>query len=322
MPVENPTPPNASAPAPAAGPQPASNGQKGPVQGGQPWVPLRQGQILEDRGHKVECLICDAKSFVVYLDENLDPWHWYYDGYWPEGVDAPLPRWYLDASNRVNALESVPLDGIPRSSQLAFRKLVASGMARALEERRYDTAKVAFDEAERFITELRANTHRARALYILVATLAAVVIGLAGLLLWLYRTQLAGPLDRMVLMALVGSSVGCLGAYLSVLLRFNTMTIQPEVATWQHGVTGAARLLAGTIGAGLVAAAMQANVLLGFGRPDENGALFILGCAVAGFSERMVPALMGQLENHPQPRDAEPSRPQGMPRGGAANSTG
>jgi hypothetical protein len=94
---------------------------------------------------------------------------------------------------------------------------------------------------------------------------------------------------------LIGAAAGAGGALLSILTTSKTLANEPYATKQIHVFLGAARILAGTLGAVLAAFALKSGfVSIGSGNRYE---LFLLVCMVAGLSERLVPNFIERIES-------------------------
>jgi hypothetical protein len=91
---------------------------------------------------------------------------------------------------------------------------------------------------------------------------------------------------------LMGTLVGGLGAWLSVIQRSRSTELDVAAGPVRHHVEGALRILTGILGSFLVALAIRAGLSL----PGKDLSVIMVIGMVAGASERLVPSLIEQIE--------------------------
>jgi hypothetical protein len=91
---------------------------------------------------------------------------------------------------------------------------------------------------------------------------------------------------------MMGTAIGGLGAWLSVIQRSRTTELDVAAGPALHYLEGAFRIMAGTLGALLVALAIRAGLLV---HGTQLAAIMVI-CMVAGASERLVPSFIEQIE--------------------------
>jgi hypothetical protein len=228
--------------------------------------------------------------------------------------------------NRVAELTALPIEHLPSQDQLAFRYFLAEAVARVLRDRESEpptspagtaemneaagvvataaaqavaeaaadaeAAQNALDGALTFYTARNAEISRGWYLGA-SASAASVVIGLV-LILWLAHPWVQSFFGKRLFDIIMGAGAGGAGALLSVLIGSRNYTPDTSTARLIHWFQGGARILAGTLGAVIVALAIKGNLMLGQIAP--NGDLFLFVCMAAGWSERLVPNLIERFE--------------------------
>jgi hypothetical protein len=189
--------------------------------------------------------------------------------------------------NRVGQLEAVNIQYLSRIQVTSYKRMIAEGVAR-LFEKNIGAANSALDLAETWITAR--NTEIARGWYLMGSGLAALV-SLALVIILGYWNQFLSTLPYYTL--LVGTAFGGLGAWFSVIQRSRTAGLDVAAGKVPHYLEGAFRIMAGSLGALLVAMGIRAGFL-----PQANrlAALMVI-CMVAGVSERLVPSFIEQMES-------------------------
>ena len=84
---------------------------------------------------------------------------------------------------------------------------------------------------------------------------------------------------------------------MSILFRFEKITIEPAAGSRVHHYEGAARTLAGNLGGLLAALAIKGNLALGILKGSNYQLAVVLAlCLVAGTSERFVRGFIKKME--------------------------
>jgi uncharacterized protein YegP (UPF0339 family) len=130
---------------------------------------------------------------------------------------------------------------------------------------------------------------RARLSYVLASLAAATVLELV--VLPIYFLTPASNLKLVIL----GGCFGAIGATISVLQRNPSLELDPWMSTRYHALQGVTRIVLGFIFGGTFVIASKANFVLGVIRNNPYPLLIL--CIVAGFSERLIPELLGKFES-------------------------
>jgi hypothetical protein len=237
-----------------------------------------------------------SKRFIVYLDEDLAV-------EWACVDHFDLTPEVGRVLNRVAEMMALPVMHLPFQERLAFRSLVAEAVARVVRDRP-DVAEMtadagaahdALDKALSFYTARSAEI--SRWWYLTASVLAAGALLLVVLFLCLLRSLVEPLIGTSAFEVTMGAGAGGAGALLSVLIGSRNYT--PDTSTRRdiHWFQGAARILAGTLGAVVVALAIKGNLVLGQVAPTAHTQeLFLFLCMIAGWSERLVPNLIERFE--------------------------
>jgi hypothetical protein len=254
-----------------------------------------------------------SKRFIVYLDEDLAV-------EWACVDHFDLTPEVGRVLNRVAEMMALPVTHLPFQERLAFRSLVAEAVARVVRDRP-DSSTVnpssaapappsanvaemtadagaahdALDKALSFYTARSAEI--SRWWYLTASVLAAGALLLVVLFLCLLRSLIEPLIGTSAFEVAMGAGAGGAGALLSVLIGSRNYT--PDTSTRRdiHWFQGAARILAGTLGAVVVALAIKGNLVLGQVAPTAHTQeIFLFLCMIAGWSERLVPNLIERFE--------------------------
>lgn len=237
-------------------------------------------------GNKIKWLISSDDNFIVYIsDDEKDGADLYVE--WNSN-DCSLQKPEMGPClNRVGQLEAVNIQYLSKIQITSYKRMIAESVAR-LFENNIEAAKSALDLAESWITAR--NTEIARRWYLVGSGIAASVSALLVLVLGHWNQQLS-TLPYYNLM--VGTAFGGLGAWLSVIQRSRTASLDVAAGSPLHYLDGAFRIMAGSLGALLVAMAIRAGLFV-----HASGlSVLMVTCMVAGVSERLVPSLIEQIES-------------------------
>jgi hypothetical protein len=258
---------------------------KGKRGGGVPQ--LREGDFDENLGKTVDTLIANTPDYVVYLDEDL-----YVE--WAFRITMDLLPDVNAVLNNVSKLEAVSVSHLSEEQVRSFRRMLGEGVARALDGEAEQASEI-LAVAEQWIG--KRNSEAARRWYLTSATIAALCSAIGGGLVWLFREPLIAAHGRNALEVLLGTSTGGLGAFLFLISRTRKLNIDSSAGRQIHYFEGALRVIAGVIGAFLVALSVKAELLLGFVQTSDNSLPVIcVLCMAAGWSERLVPSIIGHVE--------------------------
>jgi hypothetical protein len=253
-------------------------------------------------------IIFITDDFIVFLDTNRDTYWWCTERY-----GKALPSTIAPILNRVAELEAIPIDSLPHERRLAFRTLVAEGVARALEQRDPASAVAAHDRAEAYVKDrLKEVT---RSWYLTVAILGLCISGL--LMALLQCAGVAGWIGRPATDFSVQLLAGCLGSGFSIITRVGGLQLDPAAGRSLHLKEAFARLLAGIVGALVVRLAISSGQILPV-FANANSATLVLLCLVSGVSERLLPNLISKIDGKV---DATDNRPPDRPKPRSDNSS-
>jgi hypothetical protein len=252
---------------------------------------LREGDKDPTLNKVVDYLIDSDDDFIVYLD------------------DAHYVEWNMNDNNMlgcetgpylnmVGGLEAVDVSYLTDDHVKLYRRMVAEGVAR-LFQKNLEAARAAFDLAEKWVTAR--NTEIARRWYLLGSGCAALVSAFAVAILGFWGDTLRGDFGPGVYNILMGTSVGGLGAWFSVIQRSRKTELDVAAGPMLHWLEGAFRIMVGTLGSMLIALAIRAGLI---GQVKQLSTMMVI-CMVAGASERLVPSFIEQIESRTAGRDSK-----------------
>jgi hypothetical protein len=193
--------------------------------------------------------------------------------------------------DRATLIQCTPVNFPTISDNLAFRRLVANGIASALAGD-HEGAQATFTRAENYISARAGET--SRLWYVqssLVTTLLFVIVGSLTELPWGWAGGEWAHIG-------MGMAFGAIGALFSFLSRLRKMDVDAASGRYAHYIDAAVRILLGALGALILAVGIRANLVLGFVKSTDGDFTWLLYvfCTVAGASERLVPDFLHQVE--------------------------
>jgi hypothetical protein len=251
---------------------------------------FREGDFEPHLGKQIHTLIFKTTTFIVYLDEDM----------YVEWAFTPAfnPKWPQDVGlvlNRVSLVQALPASRLSTEQLTTFRQLVGEAVARVLQYGDGQAANKALDDAVAWL-EAR-NKESARWAYLMGSCAATGVVAVVTVLLWLLRNPGRSLLGSTVFEAILGAGCGGIGALLSVLLRSKSLPLDPDAEQKIHVFEGASRIVAGGVGAALVALGIKSELLLTLiSSSSRPMTLLAAVCIVAGASERLVPSFIEHVE--------------------------
>ena len=241
---------------------------------------LREGDHDPTLNKTVKWLINSDDNFIIYIDEDL-----YVE--WTMNDNKELGPEAGPCLNRVGQLESIDTSYLSEIRITSFKRMIAEGVAR-LFDKNFKAAEGALDLAEAWITAR--NTEVARRWYLVGSGLVALISVFFVLTLgYWYESLRALPYFGLML----GTAFGGLGAWFSIIQRSRTTGLDVAAGPMLHYLEGAFRIMAGSLGALLIAMAIKAGL---FVQADRLSVLMVI-CMVAGVSERLVPSFIEQMES-------------------------
>ena len=215
---------------------------------------LAEGDVEPTLKKTIHTLISKSPTYIVYLDEDL-----YVEWACSCSSSESLAAGWADVLNRISMLEAVPVDCLTREQVLSFRRMVGEGVARLYDVRTSTaSATAALDLAEAWVTAR--NREVSRRWYLTASGTAAGMVGLVAVLLWLFRFSAHDRISREAFQIVFGGMLGGVGALLSVIWRSTELNLDPAAGKKLHYMEGAARVVAGGLGAMLIALAYKANI--------------------------------------------------------------
>jgi hypothetical protein len=124
---------------------------------------------------------------------------------------------------------------------------------------------------------------------------------IAVFILGFWSNLLRGSFGTEVYNILMGTSMGGIGAWLSVVHGSRTTELDVAAGPVLHHLEGTFRIMVGTLGALLIALAVRAGLIVQVQHLSE----LMVMCMVAGVSERLVPSFIEQVESRAIARDAK-----------------
>ena len=246
---------------------------------------LRENDEDPTLGKTVKWLVDSDDDFIVYIDQDL-----YVE--WNMNDNNMLGKGTGSYLNRVGQLEAIDTSNLGSARIVPFKRMIAEGVARLFDknqpEQNFTAAKEALDFAEQWITAR--NTELARGWYLSGSGIAALVAVAAALILGYWYETLY---TLLYFKLMIGTAFGGIGAWLSVIQRSRTTGLDVAAGPMLHYVEGVFRIMAGSLGAMLIALAIHAGL---FAQSNRLSVILVI-CMIAGVSERLVPSFIEQMES-------------------------
>jgi len=249
---------------------------------------LHEGSHDPTLDKTVKWLVNSDDDFIVYIDEDL-----YVE--WTMNDNAMLGAEAGPLLNRVGQLEAIDTSYLSTIRIESFKRMIAESVAR-LFEKNYQAAKDALDLAEAWINAR--NIEVARRWY-LVGSGAAALVAVVLVIAFGFRYEELHTLPYFNLAS--GVAFGGLGAWLSVIQRSRSAGLDVAAGPLLHYLEGAFRVMAGSLGALLVAMAIRAGLFI---QADRLSVTLVI-CMIAGVSERLVPSFIEQMESRTSQTSAD-----------------
>lgn len=231
------------------------------------------GQIIK------EILGQSPRAAVYTLEGGGIRWSYYENG-------GEVPSEKLEQIGRFDSLLSEIKSYVPKAYRQDQVGLLGKSLFRALNAESIDHSTDYF----RSVSENNENfaKHSARFVYIASSVIALGAIS-AGLWILFFPLDFLGP-------APVAASAfyGAVGATFSVLQRVTRLEIDWRASRTAICCEAVARIVVGCLSGAFFYFACTSDLVLGVFK--DNAAALTVFCAVAGFSERLIPELVQKLE--------------------------
>ena len=237
-------------------------------------------------------LIMATTDYVVWLDKEGD-----LDWETTEAYDTLIDQKSATETisgflNRAAILRSYPVEHLTSVQRENFRIMVGEGLARAFDFEA-NSASQMLDKAAEYGSAR--NQEIARFWYLSgAAVMASAFLLLLLLAFWQTDHGIALIGENKFDIAL-GSCVGALGAFLSVLLRAGKVPLDPSAGRLLHQLEGGGRIVVGVLSAAIIQVAAHVGIVLSILAQKGHAGMFIIAFA-AGFSEQLAHTIIKRVE--------------------------
>ena len=202
-------------------------------------------------GKTIDWVIDSDRPFIVYIDT---------DGYveWTMNNNEMLGPETGPYQNMIGWLEAVDTSHLADKQKQSYARMIGEGMAR-LFQKNLSAAKDAFDLADKWITAR--NAEMARRWYLFGSGIVAAPAIFAALALGYCASDLCEKLGPDGYKIAMGTAMGGLGAWLSVIQGSRKTELDVAAGPTLHYLEGALRIIVGMIGAFLIALAIHARLI-------------------------------------------------------------
>jgi hypothetical protein len=238
---------------------------------------------------KIDTIILQTDSFIVYLDQDLDVMWTVNDDY--EGY----PEDFGTITNEVAHMETLIERHLKNKELYEFKVLAAEGMARVLDDKSCENAstvlKKAYDELIYLVKEKLRISYLKGSLSFTALVLVMLVLCLV------FKLQIKQVSNDSYLLV-VSCLCGGLGAFISSFITSRSYNANPAIGANIHFLDGVFRIVYGIVAAFFLYLGIKANAVLGFVDTEStSNYIFYFFCALAGASEVLIPNIIKQKEN-------------------------
>ena len=249
---------------------------------------LREGDDERVHGKTIKCLISKHRDYIVYLDNEMSVW-------WATNKDFEFLENAKSGEilNEVSYLESVDVSALKPYQLEGFRRMLGEAVARLFDTNDQKQARAVLKYARHYITAR--CTENARLWYLSASSIATLIVTIIIGSLLLNREAI--QLGDKAVTVILGIGGGALGALLSILLRSEGVPKDISAGRTLYYCEAISKIVAGMIGALIVALGIEAKFFLGnLDAASNHMTLIMLFCLVAGASERLIPSLISKVE--------------------------
>jgi hypothetical protein len=245
----------------------------------------REGDIDPAHGKRINVLIENGADFIVYLDQDLNIRYAVSMDY------GKMSEFYGRVLNKAARLEGLADTSFMNKKQIKeYRSMLGSAIARMYEHESEETIFENLQKAELFLTNRVTET--ARIWYLSSASVSLFLLTASFLFILFYKSEL---LVASWIHYPLSIYTGGLGAYLSIIMNSKKIAVNPSSGRIIHFLESNTRLIIGMIGGLFITILISSKIF----NPEIHGnsiMTFIIFSFAAGFSERMVPNFINQIE--------------------------
>lgn len=231
-------------------------------------------------------------GYIVFIDfeDNIDWVDKRDENYWDPDSSLKRDIWLAN----LNAAECQPCTNLSETDKLQFKKLLGGGYLLAL-QKQFDGIQTIIDESLSFVRAR--NNEATRKLFLRYSSIVTLLV-----VLMMCVNQF---LCQWKLSWISGISMGVLGAYVSIWLRYGRLTFTGLSSKCLHFLEAFSRLFIGAIFALVALCSIKCGLLLShLDQGSELYSFMIIGFA-AGFSERFIPSLVEKITNMQEDPDSK-----------------
>jgi hypothetical protein len=162
-------------------------------------------------------------------------------------------------------------------------------------EHDYENAQNMLDAARQYF---KARSEEiSRVWYLSASATVAAIFALLGLIVWICRSWIATQLGTEFVLYSIASSLGALGALLSVIWRSGELKFDSSAGRRLHHLEAGSRVVAGALSGLLLALAVRYKIVLGGFVTGENLTGVMMIAALAGGSgERLASSIISKFD--------------------------
>jgi hypothetical protein len=238
---------------------------------------------------KILYLIDSDVDYIVYVANDLFA-QWSLTKNYGKTISA-----FATISNRVNQLETLSMTSLRKYQRKALARMLAGALARIIGDKDEEKAQEVLATAESYY--FTRSSENARAWYLGGASFIAFLTFIIACYLWIQKSRAISFFGDNAFEVALGTLLGGIGALFFILRRTDDIQMDATAGPSIHYIESISRVLAGNIGALIVALAIKANFIIGFTQGSGYSLpLLLLLCTCAGTSERFVSGMIKRIE--------------------------
>lgn len=245
-------------------------------------------------GLPIKFLIVATNDYIVFLDDDYDLDWKTSDTFDSKEESEKDKKLYYSVKNEIDCADSTPINHLDDTIVLAYKRKLGEALVRAFEGD-YENARAMVKMAQDFI--FKRNVEQSRFLFLTSSGMVASITLLIFIILWFNRDFFILNLGQSAFYVTLSSSIGGIGALLSVILRMGKSNIDYNASKKLHYLEGASRIVAGSISALIVSLCIRAQIILPiFNNIESTHIAMVLGGLISGASERFAPSIINKLD--------------------------
>lgn len=261
-----------------------------------PLTPTPRGDYPEQWAHHpIGFLIRSARDFVVHIDKDgrLD-WETTRE-FDKEIANRPEAQREMlsDVKGEICLAEAAQLEDYSKEIKHHYLRLLGEALVHWIEGDAITSRKM----IEGAVLYLRERSEETSRMWYLVAGInSAGLFCIAGILAWLFRSQMIDILGLSGFMLLLAACFGAVGAMFSIIMRSGALRFSVSAGRMLHYIEASSRISAGAVSAVIVFLAIKSELVLG-AIVQGNSTFLFLAALVAGAGERLATSIISRFDD-------------------------